>query len=203
MFFRFAAICLLAILLYAGYYIWVAHDRASSYANPSAEFLILAEGNQSEPEIVEFLNYGCEICVKTHLALREYVQTYPGARFVVRPVPVMPETAFTAAERVLAAGLQGKFEEVDKALSEYSGIPDEKFYREIASLYEVDYDLMLKDAQEEKVHDYGKENLEMLLRLGAKTTPALLVGKTFYQPTEALTLQDIMRIVTTEKNKSR
>ena len=94
---------------------------------PKADFLVRsAKGNHSGLTIVEFVNYDCSFCKKTHLTLLDFMQRHPEINYVVRPVPYANGGAEQAAEYAIAAGLQGKFWEIDKALVDYDAMLDEK-----------------------------------------------------------------------------
>jgi len=201
MFFRIVIVILVLAAAYAGYEIAVAKYYYYSLRNPEASFSVLQEGNQSSPAIVEFMNYDCEYCRPTHMVLLDYAQQNPETRYVVRPVPLVSGYAEDAAEMVLAAGVQGKFWEFDRAITEYTGVPDQKFYRETAALYDVDYDKMMRDKEGPDVQDMVKDNAGAAVRTGLKSTPALMIGKTVYQLDKPLTLPDLIRMVQAEKTR--
>ncbi|MFA5593120.1 MAG: thioredoxin domain-containing protein [Micavibrio sp.] len=201
MFFRILIALLLLCGLYALFQIYAAHSEAKSLSSPLAEFTVRGEGNQPGITIVEFLNYDCYPCKDAHLVALEYIKHNPDARYVVRPVPAGNDSAEQAALYALAAGLQGRFWEMDRALSEYKGPLDEKFYRESAALYEIDFEEMAEQAQGNIVTDYAKDNVGAVQKLGLQTTPAFLIGKTLYQLDKPLTLHELIRMVETEKHR--
>lgn len=201
MVFRIFAVLLVLAIAMTGYKVWQARHALDGFYNPSTAFTVKNEGEAGGIKIVEFLHYGCMGCKKSHAILMDYAEQNPDVRVVIRPIPVSPEESQIAAERALAAGLQGKFWEMDKSLSEYGGPYDEKFYREVCALKEIDCDKLFKDSQSEKVHEYGQENITMAGQLGIQTAPALLINNTLYQPHTALTLPDLLRMVETEKGR--
>lgn len=202
MFFRIVIACIVVAASYALFQIYKTHSYYDSIRSPLAEFSVRAgTGNQSGITIVEFMNYDCGWCKDTHLALLDFAKHNPDITLVVRAAPFENGTAETAAERVLAAGLQGKFWEMDRALAEYKGAMDEKFFRESAAVYDIDYDRMVSDADGAEVQELAKDNASAVIAAGIQTTPALMVGKTIYQPDKALTLGDIIRMVEAEKKK--
>lgn len=183
---------------YAAYKIYAIHAFYRDLGTPKAEFTVKS-GNQPRLTIVEFLNYDCGPCKDTHRVLLNYADANPDIRLVVRPVPYANDQAETATERALAAGLQGKFWDMDRALVEYKGELDEKFYRESAALYDIDYQRMVLEAEGETVQDYAGDNAKASLRAGIETVPALMVGKTLYKPDGPLTLPDLIRMVRKEQ----
>lgn len=199
MFFRVFCICIVLAAGYALFAIWQIRSAANFLAIPKAGFTVLNDRAAPSLTIVEFLNYGCDPCRQTHRVLLQYAAKNSDVRLVVRPVPYEPDMAETAAEMALAAGLQGKFWELDDALAGYSGDYDEKFYRETAALSELDYDRLVADANGGQVFEFAKNNAGAAIEAGVERTPALLVGKTLYQLDQALTLPDLLRMVQAEK----
>lgn len=200
MFFRIVIVCLVLAAAYALYEIITIRSFYKGLREPLASFAI-KEGNRSYLTIVEFLNYDCGSCKDTHLVLLDYAERNPDITLVVRPVPFANDGAETAAEMALAAGLQDKFWDMDRALVEYKGTLDEKFYRESAAVYDIDYERMAREAEEETVQKMARDNASAIIRTGADISPAIIVGKTLYQLEKPLTLTDLMRMVTKEKSR--
>ena len=202
MLFRIVIVCLVLAASYATYQLISINRYYHDLRTPKAAFTILDhDGNQNPLTIVEFMHYDCEYCKDSHAVLVDYVKTTPETRLVTRPVPFDAGGAELAARRALAAGLQGKFWEMDSALAEYKHPMDEKFYRESAALYDIDYDRMVKDAENTEVFDLAKDNARAAQLSGLQTTPALLIGKTLYQLDAPLTLPDLIRMVHEEQQK--
>ena len=194
--------CLALAASYALWQIWSYHNHYKKLATPLAAFTVAEqEGNRSPLTIVEFMHYDCAYCKDTHTVLLDYAKSTPEIRLVTRPVPFEGGGAQIAAERALAAGLQGKFWEMDSALTEHRAPMDEKFYRESAALYNIDYDRMVADSQGEEVKKMAEDNIIALMSLEIRTTPAFIIGKTIYEPQAPLTLPDLIRMVREEQAK--
>lgn len=199
MLFRIICICIVLAACYGGYKAWNIHHYYDSLRSPEAEFTVRGSKEKSTLTLVEFLNYGCTACLRSHRVILDYVQKNPDITLVVRPVPFKPDYGVRAAEMAMAAGLQGKFWEMDSALAEYEEIYDDGFYRDTAAVYEIDYDKMLADSLGPQTHRLGTDNLKAALKAGVEFTPALLVGKTLYQPDGVLTLPELIRMVQKER----
>lgn len=197
MIFRIVVICLALAAAYVGYELWAVRNFYKTLQEPDPAFTVVNDGNQPSITIVELLNYNCVECRKAHLVLLDYAESNKDVRLVIRPVPFTNSKDPT--ERALAAGLQGKFREFDRAMTEFGGQYTEKFYREAAALYEVDYDRMIKDSAGETVFNMASENAKAATLARITTTPALMIGKTLYQPEGELTLPDLIRMVQQEK----
>ncbi len=201
MLFRIVIVCLVLAASYALYEITAIGRYYNGLRSPLSDFTVTErEGNQNPLTIVEFMHYQCNFCKETHAVLVEYARSNPEIRLVTRPVP-FEGPAETAAERALAAGLQGKFWEMDSALTEYRGALDEKFYRETAALYNIDYERMVADADGAEIAEMAKDNADAIVKTGIKQTPAFMIGKTVYELDAPLTLPDLIRMVREEQAK--
>ncbi len=201
MFFRIVIACIVIVAGYALYEIMSIRGYYKDLREPMAEFTVREERNQPAVTIVEFLNYDCGFCKDTHLTLLDYAGRHGDVRLVVRPVPYANGGAEDAAERALAAGLQGKFWDMDRALTEYKGELNDKFYRESAALYDIDYGRMMREAGEETVQAMTRNNAGASIKSGIERVPAMMIGKTIYQLDKPLTMTDLIRMVREEQNR--
>lgn len=199
MLFRIVILSLVAAACYAGYELWTVRNFYKFLREPDAQFTVVNPGNHPAITIVEFLNYNCGLCRRNHIVLLDYAAKQPEIKLVTRPVPF--ENAEEPTLRALAAGLQGKFADMDRAMAEYDGPYDEKFYRETCAVYDIDYEKMIADAKGSEVFEFAKNNAAAALRAKVSTTPALMVGKTLYTPREGLTLQELVRMVQVEQGR--
>lgn len=199
MWFRIVIVCLVIAASYAAFEIAMAWRFNNRIYNPESSFTIVNEGNKTSLTIVEFMNYDCWNCRVTHTSLMAYAKANPDVRVVVRPFPNEGGYAEEAAAMALAAGLQGKFFEMDEAIVNYLRRPDGRFYRETAGLLGLDYERMQRDAQGPEVRQMLSDNAEAVLRSGASAVPALMIGKTLQQFDKALTLHELISMVAAER----
>jgi len=199
MIFRIVMVCLALAGAYALYEIYSIKRYYAEFREPLAEFTAMNVGNQASLTIVEFLDYDCGPCKDNHLLLLDYAQRNPDVRLVVRPVPFAHDGAETAAEMALAAGLQGKFWELDRALVEYKGPLNDKFYRESAAVYDIDYERMVREAEEETVQEMAANNAGAFQSSGMKRTSAIMIENTFFELDKPLTQSDLILMVESAK----
>lgn len=197
MFFRILVVCLVLAASYALFEIWRVHAFYSRMHNPESDFTVM--NDDGSLTIVDFINYECNACKDTSKLLVQQAKENKDIRLVVRPVPYEGKAIENDVKMALAAGLQGKFWELHDALIDYKDTPDEKFFKETAALYDIDYNKMLKDSEGMKVMDIMKSNATAAYNLGVTSTPALLVGKSFYASKTILTLPDLLRMIQFEK----
>ena len=184
-----------------GYFKWINHKAVT----PKADFLTIK--NQEEKVVlVDFLSYSCGYCKSMHPIIKETLNLNKGVTHVTRPIIIMAdenaenkqETA--ALEKlVLAAGLQGRFDEFHNAFMEYpNGIIPESFIQETAALYGLDYDKLTQDAEGEEVQKLLDENVKVMIGMGIQTIPAYIVNGDIYTVQEDLpNLQEFLTIIQT------
>jgi protein-disulfide isomerase len=141
-----------------------------------------AGAGNADVTIVEWFDYDCPFCRRTHPHLQELVRTDSKVRVVYKEWPVFGETSEYAARSALAANWQGKYLQVHDALI---GTPDA-----IADKAHVDATLraagvdMARLSRDLKAH--AQEIAGILARstreadrLGLKGTPGFLIGRQF------------------------
>lgn len=200
MFFRIVMACIILAGCYVLHEIVGIRNFYYQLQHPLATFTVReAQGNHPFITIVDFMNYDCDFCKNTHEVMMHFVASSPDIRYVLRPVPYAHGNAETASEMAMAAGLQGKFWEMDKALVAHNGSPDEGFFKAVAAANGIDYERMKREAEEKTVQDMVGNNATASLKAGLQSTPAFFIGKTLYQPEKPLTLPDLIRMVEAER----
>lgn len=83
---------------------------------------IKSDGNDAQLTIVEYSDFQCPACASADPAVQAIVETTPGIQIVYRHLPLetIHDKAFLAAEAAEAAGAQGKFWEMHKALFDHA-----------------------------------------------------------------------------------
>jgi len=188
----FYRIIIVLLIIAAGYSLYgISHFKWMYHRvnNPAAEFQV--SGNeQSSLILVEFLNYNCGYCKQLHPAVKELLSIRKDIRYVARPVSFTifydeegneQEADDQVTKMVIAAGLQGKFQEMHNAVLEYPEIelPD-GFIEETANLYGIDYEQLVKDANGKKVQKIIKENLKAFNHTGLYSVPSFMIDNDFY-----------------------
>lgn len=167
--------------------------------DPKAEFLVKqAEDTSKQPiTVIEFLDYTCPYCKELSPTVDELLKIRKDIRYIVRPVAFDKETSEPILRYVLAAGLQGKFWEMHKAVLEYptQEIPKD-FFKQTAELYGLDVEKFFKDAKSKKVEKIMKDNLNSVFSSGIQATPSFLIGNKIYVPNNSIpTLVELIEMV--------
>jgi protein-disulfide isomerase len=186
-------------LIGIGHFKWMYH----SVNNPRAEFLVSGD-KTSDIIVIEFLNYGCGYCKELHPIIKELQQVRKDVRYVTRPIIFDDDPSKEKASRiVIAAGLQGKFNEIHEAFLEYpeEDIPD-NFIEETALLYGLDYERLIKDSNGKEVLKILDNNLAALEHVGITSVPSLMIGDKIYIATDS-GLPDLKQLLNLIANASK
>ena len=175
--------------------------------NPKEDFLII-ESENNDVTIVNFYAYQCGFCKKIHTSINEAAALENDVSQILRPIQILQDEdalksgiKFIPEKIVLAAGMQGKFNEFHEAFME---LPieslSEDFIIETANLYNVDYEQLLKDAQGEHVQNILNDNMTTMMDMGIRTIPSFIVDQNIYIVQESLpTLSNFLAILNKEK----
>lgn len=141
-----------------------------------------AGSDNADVTIVEWFDYDCPFCRKTHPHLQEILRSDPKVRIVYKEWPVFGDVSEYAAQSALAANWQGKYLQAHDALISTPGA--------IADTAHVDSTLkragvdLARLGRDRKAH--AGEIAVILARsndeaahLDLKGTPGLLVGRQF------------------------
>lgn len=170
--------------------------------NTDAEFLVSGDTSASIT-FVEYLNYACMYCRKLHPTIEELQTVRKDVRYIIKPVAFSDDETEKPTRMAIAAGLQGKFQEMHKAFLEYPEdvIPDD-FIEETAALYGLDYDQLIKDSTSKKVAKIIESNMNSMQHAGIRSVPSFFVNDKIYIVTEEglPTLKQLLNITPTKPN---
>lgn len=206
----FYRIVVILLIVAAGYSLYgIGHFKWIYYRiqHPKADFLIAGDP-QSDSTVIEFINYNCGYCRELNPTIKELLAVRKDLRYIVRPVsfemfepqeegdttpPKKIEDTLTKI--VFAAGLQDKFWEMHDAVLGYpeEQIPDD-FIQETASLYNIDYDQLIKDANSKKVRKLMDDNMTAFNYVGLYSVPSFVMNGKIYTVHED-NLPDIKKIL--------
>jgi protein-disulfide isomerase len=181
-----------------GVYKWMHH----SVKNPKAEFLV--SGNlDGDLTLIEFMNHGCGYCKDIYPVISELKEVRKDLRFVVYPILLNNEDMDKPTRLSIAAGLQGKFEEMNQAFLEYpeTEVPDD-FVEETANLYGLNYEQLVMDARGEKVEEILEDNFGAIEGANIYSVPSFMFKNKIYVVTEnnLPDLKQMLEFVSPENN---
>lgn len=180
MIFRVVVILLVLAGVYASFEIGRFALMFHTLRSTEAAFVIKDKDPDTPSLIlVEFLDYGCEVCRPVHKAVKDFLEIRPDIKYIARPIVVQEEGSENLARIALAAGLQGNFWALHDAFIGHEGKIDDRFVRETAGLYGLDYDRLVKESESEEIKEILEDNKKDALDYGIYSVPTLLLGKTF------------------------
>ena len=177
--------------------------------NPKAEFLILNSGT-NDITIVDFTNYRCRFCKQMHSTIKEARALQKNIRYVPRPIlfgiaeDAKPEDIQRPAmleKLVIAAGLQGKFEEMHNSFMEYpKDVIPQDFIEETANLYGIDYAKMVEDSEGDEVQNILKDNMKDMMGYRIPSLPSYIINKNIYVVGDTMpSLTEFLTMIENEK----
>jgi protein-disulfide isomerase len=129
--------------------------------------------------IVEFNDYQCPYCKRTHQAMKSVVGADGKIKVIYKDLPILGEPSKIAALAALASVKQGKHQPLHNALMEYSGRLDRDKILDIAQSVGLDRAQLEKDMEDPKLKEIIERNLALATALGVRGTPAFVIGKQF------------------------
>lgn len=200
--FKVFIVILVLAASYALYEIYRFSAMTIGVQGTRAEFAIQGPEKPSVT-MVEFLDYNCNFCRELHPAVQDFLNIRKDVRYIARPIAVLGEESEKLARVAMAAGLQGKFWEMNDAFLSSKGTIDDKFLRETAALYDIDYDRMMVDADGKDVRKMFDDNVKDAERAAVYSTPTVIIGRTYLSGSMSRmpTAADFVRIADSEINR--
>jgi protein-disulfide isomerase len=133
--------------------------------------------------IVEYFDFQCPYCRKTHADLQTLLKEDGKVRLVYKDWPILGEVSMAASKLVLAAKFQGKFVEAHDALMNYNGRITEVNLQDILAAAGIDKAKLAADAtaNEAIIKEILLRNNAQAEAFGFFATPSFIVG-TFRVP---------------------
>lgn len=155
----------------------LAKNRQQIYNDPGS---FVAGNRVGDITIVEFFDYQCGYCKHAFGPLMQALENDSRIRLVLKEFPILGPTSITASRAVMAAGRQGKYFEMHKALYENKGsLSDEKVI-EIAHDLGLDIKKLAADMKSPEIGKIIDRNYALAEALGIDGTPAFIIGDKLY-----------------------
>jgi protein-disulfide isomerase len=138
-------------------------------------------------DVVEFLDYSCKYCKEIHPTITQAVEKDGRVRYIPRPLASENEDSRRAAQFVYAAGKQGKFPEMHKALIENYRVLNDDVMAELAAQTGIDLEKAKHDMESKSIENLILRNANAFKNLGGDATPTFLIGtKLKYVPADRM-----------------
>ena len=151
----------------------IAENARDIYRDPVAD---VAGNPQGDITVVEFFDYNCGYCKRGLHDVIKLVESDPKVRVVFKELPILSKGSEEASRVAIAAGRQGKYWDVHKAMLEAKGVMNETNALAIASKLGLDIDKLKKDMASPDVEAEIKKSEALAKKMGVNGTPHFLVG---------------------------
>lgn len=181
--------------------IFVLH-RVYEKARAAPEGYFEASPN-ADLTVVEFLSYSCEYCKSTHPALMEAIRQDGRIKYIPKPVFMQDEAGMIGAHAAYAAGLQGRFMEMNHALLENQDTINENILLSLALKLGLDGEELIANLENPVIKEVLTDNTIAFIGLEGTGTPAFLIGdRIFFQGMERFpTVEDFLKMFEESRNR--
>lgn len=128
--------------------------------------------------LVEFFDYNCGYCKRTHPERSAAVKGDGKVRIVYKEFPILAPSSKEAAKAALAANRQGKYEAFHTALMTHEGRLDSDAIRATAKDVGLDLKKLEQDMGDPAIEAEIKANMELARKLNIRGTPGFVIGDT-------------------------
>ena len=151
----------------------IAQNAREIYRDPNADVAGNANGDIT---VVEFFDYNCGYCKRGLHDVVKLVETDPRVRVVFKELPILSKGSEEASRAAIAAGKQGKYWQMHRAMLEAKGAMNEANALAIATKLGLDIDKLKKDMASPEVEAEIKKSEALAKKMGVNGTPHFLVG---------------------------
>ena len=151
----------------------IAENAREIYRDPKAD---TAGNPNGDITVVEFFDYNCGYCKRGLQDLIKLVEGDPNVRVVFKELPILSKGSEEASRVAIAAGRQGKYWDIHKAMLETKGQMNEANALAIATKLGLDIERLKKDMASPEVEEEIKKSEALAKKMGVNGTPHFLVG---------------------------
>ncbi|MFA5898703.1 MAG: DsbA family protein [Hyphomicrobium sp.] len=151
----------------------IAENAHEIYRDPTSD---VAGNPNGDITVVEFFDYNCGYCKRGLHDIIKLVDSDPKVRVVFKELPILSKGSEEASRVAIAAGQQGKYWEMHRAMLEAKGVMNEANALAIASKLGLDIDKLKKDMSSPEVDAEIKKSEALAKKMGVNGTPHFLVG---------------------------
>jgi protein-disulfide isomerase len=125
--------------------------------------------------MVEFFDYNCPWCKKSFPDVMALIDVDKNLKVVLKEFPILGPESEYAAKAAIAAGKQGKYLELHKAMYQHEGRVTTEAVDEIAAGIGLNMDQLKKDMDDPETAKIIARNRELAQALAINGTPAFII----------------------------
>jgi protein-disulfide isomerase len=153
----------------------VIENKDKIFKNPDAP----TAGNHKDPTqaLVVFMDPYCGYCKKFHGEIDTILSTNKDVKITFVDIPIMGPGSSLAVKAMLAAKIQGKYDQLQKALFTTDKHLSKKQILKIAKSLGIDTKQLETDMKSKGIQAQINRNSELAKVLGINGTPTLIIGE--------------------------
>lgn len=151
----------------------IAMNRDMLERNPADPVLGNPQGSLT---IVEFSDYRCPYCRRSHPDVRRLLAEDASLRLVAKELPILGPGSVVMARAALAAQRQGKWQAANDRLIAFQGEPTEAAVVGTLVAIGLDEAKLRRDMADPSVAAQLQANLQLARLIGVSGTPAFVIG---------------------------
>lgn len=151
----------------------IAGNAREIYRDPNAA---VAGNPNGDITVVEFFDYNCGYCKRGLHDVIKLVEADPKVRVVFKELPILSKGSEEASRVALAAGKQGKYWDMHRAMLETKGQMNEAAALQIATKLGLDIPKLKQDMASPEIEAEIKKSEALAKKMGVNGTPHFLVG---------------------------
>lgn len=128
--------------------------------------------------MVEFFDYQCIHCKKMAPTIAELIKKDSNLRVIYKEFPIFGKSSEVAAKAALAAGMQGKYQQMHDALLKTEKRLDDKVVMDTAKSVGLDIKQLQKDMDSKTVTEQLDANRQLAEKMHLMGTPAFVIAST-------------------------
>ncbi|NBX84871.1 MAG: DsbA family protein [Gammaproteobacteria bacterium] len=142
-----------------------------------SEKITVAGAEKANVTVIEFFDYQCGHCQKMNPIMKELLSKNKNVKVVYREFPIFGKTSVVASQAAIAAGLQGKYVQMQQLLFSEKKI-DDKVVLELAKKAGLDMTKFQADMKGQVVNDLINQNRKLAESMKLFGTPVFIVMAT-------------------------
>lgn len=156
--------------------------QATSFIEKNAKDLLnenitVMGSNSPNVTIVEFFDYQCGHCQKMQPVVKELLKNNQNVKVVYREFPIFGKSSVLASQAAIAAGMQGKYDQMQQLLFSQKKI-DDKVINDMAKTAGLDMNKFQADMKSKQVTDNLTNNRQLAENMKLFGTPVFIVMST-------------------------
>ncbi len=156
------------------------HNLVRAYANELENdgYSYVAGNPEGAITIVEFLDYRCGYCKRSHPAIQAILETNDDVRLIIKEFPILgpDSTLASRAASAILANQRDSYKAFSDLLMEHNGPINEIVLAELANNAGADADQMLAEMNDDLISQMLSRNRELGNSMQITGTPTFVIG---------------------------